>query len=318
MSNNNGLIERKAFIANVQKYNMYDGPGVRTIVFFKGCPLRCKWCSNPENLEKKFHVMYKTDACVNCGACVPVCPVGIHSISPETGKHIVNRKIECIGCRKCEEACPKLALSISGEKKTISEIMEIIEEDRMFYELSGGGVTVSGGDPIMSPEPVINLLMACKQAGINTAMETSGYTKLETILQVAEFVDLFLFDLKHIDSDKHYEFTGVRNEQILKNMSELLRRRFNVKVRMPILKGVNDTKKEIEAAVEFLKPYRDCKNFKGIDLLPYHKYGVNKYKQIGMEYPMEGYPDPTLTSEEMTRIEHWVSDMNFPVTLINH
>lgn len=313
-----GAIERKAFISNVQKYNMYDGPGVRTLVFFKGCPLRCKWCSNPENLERQYKIMYRKNSCVNCGACAEVCPVGIHSISSETGCHEIDRSIECIGCRKCEKACMASALSIAGEMKTISELLEIIEEDRMFYDVSGGGVTIGGGDPLMQPDAAASLLMACKQEGINTAIETSGYAKLESLLKIAEFTDLFLYDIKHIDSDRHYELTGVRNEQILKNLKELLHRRYNVKIRMPLLKGLNSSKKDIQGVIEFLMPFKDYKNFKGIDLLPYHKLGVNKYRQLDIEYPLENFPDPSLNSEEMSEIESWIKQSGLQVSVINH
>lgn len=319
MSNTkNGTIERKALVANVQKYNMHDGPGVRTLVFFKGCPLRCKWCSNPESLEKKFKVMYKRSSCVDCGACVPVCPEGIHSMSGINGTHVINYEIDCIGCRKCEAACPEQALSISGEMKTISELLEIIEEDRMFYDLSGGGVTVGGGDPLIQHDAVTNLLAACKQNGINTAVETSGYGRTEHLLQVAEFTDLFLFDIKHIDSQKHYELTGVRNDQILKNLKELLHGRYNVKIRMPLLKGLNDSSRDIQGVIDFLLPYRDCKNFKGVDLLPYHKLGVNKYKQLGMEYPLDGIPDSSLDSEDMKKIETMFREHHLQAQVLSH
>ena len=310
------VIERKALISNVQKYNMYDGPGIRTIVFFKGCPLRCKWCSNPEGLERKHQVMYKRSLCVDCGACVPVCPVKIHSINPTTGEHEVDRSIDCIGCRKCEEACPQGALSIVGETKTISELLEIIEEDRLFYETSGGGMTIGGGEVLMQPDAAVNLLMTCKNHGINTAIETSGYAKKDTILRVAEFTDLFLFDLKHMDPERHFQLTGVRNEQIHENLKELLNKRFNVKIRMPLLKGINDSKEEIEAVIQFLMPYKDCKNFKGIDLLPYHKFGVNKYNQLGMNYPIDG--DPSLNPDELKRIEGWLKEYDFPAAIISH
>lgn len=319
MSNmKNGTIERKALIANVQKYNMHDGPGIRTLVFFKGCPLRCKWCSNPESLEKKFKVMYRRNSCIDCGACVSVCPVGIHSMSGASGAHEIDRCIECIGCKKCEAICPEKALSISGEVKSISELLEAVESDRTFYDLSGGGITVGGGDPVFQPDSVTNLLMACKKEGINTAVETSGYTRTETLLQVAEFTDLFLYDIKHIDSQKHYELTGVRNDQILKNLKELIYKRYNVKIRMPLLKGLNDSPEAIRGAIEFLLPFRDCKNFKGIDLLPYHKLGVNKYTQLGMEYPLENTPELSLTSEEMSRIEKMFLEHNFEVQVLNH
>jgi len=309
------VIERKAVIFNIQKYNMYDGPGIRTMVFFKGCPLRCKWCSNPEGLERKYQVMFKRNSCTDCGACVPVCPVGIHSINQE-GKHVINREIDCIGCRKCEEICIESALSIVGQVKTVSELLEIIEEDTAFYEMSGGGVTLSGGEVTMQPEFATNLLMTCKNEGINTAIETCGYTKLEDMLQIAQFTDLFLFDLKHMDSEKHYHFTGVRNERILDNLKELLERRYNVQIRMPLLKGVNDGQEDIEKIVKFLMPYKDYKNFKGIDLLPYHKLGVNKYNQLDMEYPLKG--EVSLTIEDLERVEGWIKQYDFPVNIVRH
>ena len=308
-------IEKTAMIFNVQKYNVYDGPGVRTLVFFKGCPLRCKWCSNPEGLDRKYQVMFKRDSCIDCGACVSVCPVGIHTISKEL-KHEVKYSIDCIGCRKCEAKCTESALSIVGNLKTVSEIMEIIEEDREFYNVSGGGVTLGGGEVLMQHEFAADLLMACKQEGINTAIETCGYTKLESILKVAEFTDLFLFDIKHIDPERHYQLTGVSNEQILENLKELLNLRYNVKVRMPLLKGINDNQDEIERVIAFLMPFRDYKNFKGIDLLTYHKLGVNKYLQLNKEYPIK--EDPSLNNDELDMIESWVKKYEFPVVVIKH
>ena len=314
MSDNN-VIERKAFIFNKQKYNMYDGPGVRTLVFFKGCPLRCKWCSNPEGLERKYQIMFKPTTCVSCGSCVPVCPQKIHSIS-STGEHIIDRSIDCIGCGQCVEACVPDALKVAGEQVPISELLEYVEQDRAFYDQSGGGVTLGGGEVTSQPEAAINLLQACKQEGLHTAIETCGYTKKETILRFAEYVDLFLFDLKHIDPDRHFELTGVRNEMILENLEELIMKRNHVKVRMPMLKGINDSEAEIRGVIEFLKPFREFKNFEGIDLLPYHKLGVNKYVQLGMDYPIEG--DPSLDDADLDRIEGWIREYDFPVSVIRH
>ncbi|WP_419176664.1 choline TMA-lyase-activating enzyme [Desulfosediminicola sp.] len=308
-------MERKALIFNIQKYNMYDGPGVRTLVFFQGCPLRCHWCSNPEGQLKRPQILEKKANCTNCGTCVRQCPQGIHSIAVG-GQHQIDRQIECIGCRKCENACPESALAIMGERKTISELLEIIEEDKPFYDTSGGGVTLGGGEVLMQPEAATSLLQVCKQRGINTAIETCGYARPEVIQRAAEFVDLFLFDVKHMDSERHFELTGVRNEMILGNLQWLLENRQNVKIRMPLLQGVNDGRREIEALINFLQPYQDYKNFKGVDLLPYHKMGVNKYSQLGWNYPIEG--DPKLSSDDLHRIESEIKQHNFPVSVVRH
>ena len=316
MSNVEGCsIERKAFIFTKQKYNMYDGPGVRTLVFFKGCPLRCKWCANPEGLERKYQIMLRPTSCVGCGACVPACPQGLHSIS-DTGEHLIDRTKDCIGCGACVEACNYSALKVAGEYATISELLDYVEEDRAFYEQSGGGVTLGGGEVTAQPKAAESLLMACKQNGIHTAIETCGYTKKETILRIAEYVDLFLFDIKNINSDRHYELTGVRNEIILENLKALLQNKKNVKIRMPLLKGINDSEEEIRGTIDFLMPFKNYRNFQGIDLLPYHKLGVNKYVQLGMDYPVEG--DPSLTDDDLDRIEGWIGEYDFPVKVIKH
>ena len=307
-------IERKAFVFNVQKYNMYDGPGVRTIVFFKGCPLRCKWCSNPESVKPGYQILLKKDQCTNCGACAAACPEGIHSLND--GIHKVDRTINCTGCRKCTAVCPHGAIEIAGEQKNLSELLELVKEDLMFYEISGGGITLGGGECTMQAEAAKNLLMACKQEGINTAIETCGYTKTEKFLEIAEFVDLFLFDIKHMDPRRHNELTGVSNDLILHNLSELLKRRYNVTIRMPMLKGINDSQAEIHAVIEFLTPYKDQSNFKGIDLLPYHKLGVNKYNQLEQTYPIEG--DPSLSGQDINRIEKWIQEYDFPVRVVRH
>lgn len=307
-------MERKALIFNIQKYNLYDGPGIRTLVFFKGCPLRCLWCSNPEGQVRAYQILFKKDRCVNCGACAAVCPAGVHVMADS--RHEIRREVECVGCRACEKACTQTALSISGEYRTISEIMEVIEEDRPFYQSSGGGVTLGGGEVLMQPEAAVNLLTTCKERGTNTAIETCGYARAEVVRRAAEVTDLFLFDVKHMNSDRHYQLTGVRNELILENLRWLLENRCNVKVRVPLLRGVNDSESDIEAMVRFLAPYKDHRNCKGIDLLPYHKMGVNKYAQLGREYPMPG--DPALDEAGLARVEDIIRRYDFPVTVIRH
>ncbi len=310
-----GGIERQAMIFNVQKYNVYDGPGIRTIVFFKGCPLRCQWCSNPEGLERKYQVMFKKNVCTDCGACVDACPLGIHYMD-ENGHHQVDREKICNGCRKCVDICPMSALNITGEVRSISELLKIVHEDDAFYEMSGGGVTLSGGECTSQPEAALALLKACKDDGINTAIETCGHSRMDKLLKIAEYVDLFLFDLKHMDPVRHNELTGISNEKILANLQEILKRGYKVKIRMPMLKGINSSQTEIQAIIQFLLPYKDLPNFQGIDLLPYHKLGVNKYGQLGMEYPVEG--DPSLSNEELDKIENWIKEYDFPVKVVRH
>ena len=187
------------------------------MVFFKGCPLRCKWCANPEGLERQFQIMLKPTSCVSCGACVSACTQGIHQIRSD-GTHLIDRTKQCLGCGACVNACMQSALKVAGEQASISELLAYLEEDRSFYEHSGGGVTLSGGEVTAQPEAAINLLMACKREGLNTAIETCGYTKKENLLRFTEVVDLFLFDIKHMDSERHAQLTGVRNEMILENL----------------------------------------------------------------------------------------------------
>ena len=308
-------MERKALIFNIQKYNIHDGPGVRTLIFFKGCPLRCLWCSNPESHLKTYQVLFKKNMCSNSGACIPVCPMGIHRFTPDK-QHVVDYGIECLGCRRCEESCPEKAIAIMGEMKSISELMAVIEEDRPFYDSSGGGVTLGGGEVLMQPEAAVSLLMTCKQRGINTAIETSGYALPETITQIAEFTDLFLFDAKHMDTQRHYELTGVHNERILTNLRWLLDNRYNVKVRIPLIKGYNDGGDHLVALADFLKPYADQKHFKGIDILPYHKLGVHKYEQLARDYVIG--QEASLSAEDLAAAENIFRQQGFSACVLQH
>jgi choline TMA-lyase-activating enzyme len=313
------MLERKARIFNIQKYSIYDGPGIRTLVFFKGCPLRCRWCSNPEGLERKYQVMFQEELCIHCGQCVSVCPVHIHYLEATAGavpRHKLHRDIDCKGCHACEDICPKQALSVVGKDMTISEVLDVVLQDDAFYRNSGGGITLSGGEVTMQPEFAVNLLMECKMAGIHTAIETCGYAKLDSLLQIAQFNDLFLFDIKQIDPEKHYSLTGVRNERILENLTALIQRGHQVKVRMPLIKNLNTDEADIRGAMDFLQPFRQKKNFQGVDLLPYHKLGINKYKQLDKEYSIT--EDLSLSDADLDRIEGWIADCGLEAKIIRH
>lgn len=311
-------IERKARIFNVQKYSIYDGPGIRTLIFFKGCPLRCRWCANPEGLERKYQVMMQDNLCIKCGKCVPVCPMEIHSVFEEDGimKHTVNRQTNCVGCRKCEHICPRKAINIVGRDESVSDLVAKVQEDSLFYLSSGGGVTLGGGEVTAQPEAATDILRECQALGIHTAIETCGYAKLESLIKMGEFIDLFLFDIKQIDSDAHAELTGVRNELILSNLTYLLKNGYNVNIRMPLIRGLNSQDETIRQTMEFLLPFKDLPNFKGIDILPYHKLGVNKYAQLDMKYSIE--EDLSFSKEELDHIEAIVKEYNLPVKVVKH
>ncbi|MBL1054592.1 MAG: glycyl-radical enzyme activating protein, partial [Escherichia coli] len=237
-------------IFNIQKYSIYDGDGIRTLIFFKGCNLRCPWCANPEGLSSQFQVMFSQDKCINCGDCVNVCPAGIHYRAEVNGemKHFVNRNKDCIGCRKCEEICTQNALDIMGKDVTVSELMEIIMQDYDFYVSSGGGVTIGGGEMSLQTDFAVALFSECKKMMINTAVETQGTTPLANYQKLAPVTDTFLFDIKQIDSNHHKTLFGIGNEGVRRNLEWLVDSGANVIVRMPLIRGYNDSWEAITGA----------------------------------------------------------------------
>ena len=264
----------KVRVARIQKFCTKDGPGVRTTVFLQGCPLRCSWCHNPETQSMHPEVMFSAMQCIGCGACNVVCPTGAHKMSLEG--HEIDREA-CKGCGACAAACPAEACEMSCGEMTVSEIMAEVEKDRAFYGREGG-ITLSGGEPMAQPEACIALLRAARAAGINTAVETSGYFAAKYMEETVRNTDLFLWDVKHTDPEKHRQYTGHGNELIIENLLLADSMGAHTRLRCIIVEGVNTDDKHISAIAAIYGKLRYCE---GVELLPYHAYGSSKSVQIG-------------------------------------
>lgn len=267
-------------VFDMQRFSLHDGPGIRTIVFLKGCPLHCRWCSNPESQNNSSIVMYKKSDCFKCGRCISVCKVGAISFDNET--HIDREK--CTGCGECTNVCPSGALVLKGKTMTIQQAIKELKKDATIFRRSNGGVTLSGGEPLVQHEFASQLLLACKSQGWSTAIETTGFGSSEAIEKVIPYVDTVLLDIKHIDPYTHKKFTGISNEVILKNAKRISQITKTV-VRVPIIPGFNYSYKDIEDIAKFVKTLN---NVDTIHLLPYHTFGENKYDLLGIEYTLDG------------------------------
>lgn len=279
-----------ARIFNIQKYSIYDGPGIRTLVFFQGCPLRCLWCSNPEGKEPRGRIMWNAGFCVHCGRCVAACPRGLHALAGAPPRHEFlegEGQSRCDGCGACVQACAERALALSGRRMSVDDIMSVVLEDRVFYQTSGGGLTLGGGEPLAQPEAAVALLTKARAEGISTAVETCGHVTADVVARAVPLVDLFLYDIKHMDSARHKALTGRDNGLILENLKSLLASGAPVRVRMPLVSGCNASLSEMRARAAFLQAWRDAPGFRGVDLLPYHKLGVHKYAQLGESYSLD-------------------------------
>ncbi|HFO6580056.1 TPA: glycyl-radical enzyme activating protein, partial [Escherichia coli] len=270
--------ETEGVIFNIQRYSLHDGPGIRTIPFLKGCPLSCKWCSNPESQRPQPELLFKKNDCILCGKCIDTCP---RQALSTTNAWFIDRN-RCIQCGKCTEVCPTRALEMKGKRMSVTAVMRELEKEENLYRRSGGGITLSGGEPLAQPEFARELLKACKARGWHTAIETAGFTTKSVIDEVFPYVDLALTDIKAIDPEIHKCNIGVDNRVILEN---LLRISFLTKVivRIPVIPGVNDNSQEIHNIAEFA---RLMQNVDTIHLLPYHRFGENKYNFLGRQYPM--------------------------------
>jgi len=266
----------KPLVFDIKRYAINDGPGIRIAVFLKGCNLNCAWCHNPESISDEAERMYSSSRCIRCGTCVTACPEKAITL---TAEGIITDMALCKMHGKCAGVCPTKAIEISGREISAVEIIQEIEKERPFFDQSGGGVTFSGGEPLLHHKFLIRLLKECGKLGIHRTVDTAGFVKTDIILQVAEHTDLFLYDLKFMDPEKHRKWTGVTNEKILENLKALSATGAKIIIRIPLIGGVNDDAENIETTARFVAGLSGMK--KDVNLLPFHKIAQTKYQKLG-------------------------------------
>lgn len=293
-------------IFNVQRYSIHDGPGIRTTVFLKGCPLSCWWCHNPESQSVDKEIMYIENRCVHCGTCFKNC--NEEAIDFTSMKPLIDDK-KCTLCGECIRVCPTNALELVGKTITVRNLMKEIEKDLIFYDQSGGGVTFSGGEPLLQFEFLDSLLEACKKADIHTTVDTSGYTSWERLEVIASKTDLFLYDIKIMDDTKHKKYIGVSNDIILQNLKKLSKNGNRIFARLPIIPGINDDDDNINRTGKFLSNLR----IEQVNILPYHSIAMDKYARLRKSYKLSGLNEPD--ANEIKEIASKLKDFNLNVKI---
>ena len=271
----------KGLVFSIDRNVVEDGPGIRTTVFLKGCPLRCVWCHSPQSQSKERQLLFIENRCIGCGACVEVCPKDAQELSG-TGRRILWER--CEDCGECTQSCPSMALEMAGEWMTADQIMDVVRRDTVYYKNTGGGVTFSGGEALGQPEFLTACIERCKHEGIHTAVDTSGFAKGSVFEKILPYTDLFLYDLKQMDSQKHEEMTGVGNAVILENLKRIDGRGKTIWVRVPLIRGYNDSIENLRQIAEFTKTLT---NVEKVSLLPYNGAAGAKYSFIGRKYGLE-------------------------------
>ena len=269
----------RGFVFDIQKFALHDGPGIRTAVFLKGCELGCEWCCNPESQLPSPQLAYDVEKCTNCLDCIKTCNYG--ALSSIKNKLHVDFET-CTSCRDFIHKCVPGALKIFGYETNAKTVIDEVLKDKKYFDNSGGGLTLSGGDPVFQPEFSFELLRLAKENGIHTCIETSGYCKTATILKLAEVTDLFLFDFKHYNTTEHIKYTKVSNAIILENLDTLCKNNHSVILRCPIIPGVNDNFQNFEVIAEISNKYQSIQE---VEIMPFHNWGFHKYELIGMERP---------------------------------
>lgn len=276
-----------SLIFDIKRYAINDGPGIRIVIFFKGCNLHCAWCHNPESISAKPEKMYAPSKCIQCGSCVEACPENAITL---TSEGIFTDSELCRQCGRCTDVCPTKAIEMSGRVMSVSEIINIIEKERPFFDQSGGGVTFSGGEPLIHTKLLVELLDECICRGIHTAIDTAGNVSLETLLKVAERANLFLYDLKTLDTNIHKHWIGSGNEKIIHNLQALAETGAHIIIRIPLIYGINDDDVNIEKTAVFVASLAGEK--KEVHLLPYHAIAQNKYVKLGKSEQFEKLKEP--------------------------
>lgn len=286
---------REVLIFEIERSSTVDGPGIRTVVFFKACPLRCLWCQNPESQRPFPEIRWNSEKCIGCKKCIEACPQS--AISLVNNKLVTDRDL-CINCGACAKVCFAQARELSGKYMTVEEVFNLIKRDIVFYLNTGGGITVSGGEATIQAAFLIDLFKKCKEANIHTALDTCGYTEWDVLKNILHYTDLVLYDLKQMDPDKHYTYTGVPLDNILKNLKKIDEMGISTWIRTPVVPGYTDNEENIAKISSFII---DLKHLKRFELLPYHSYGRQKYPMLDRIYRLKEVEPPSL--ERMNKLK---------------